>query len=512
MLGMSLPMRVAVFVLLTMLICIFTAVAVKAGRAGAVRLLSAHVPATVVVLILLVVVPASAWKLVTLWLHDVPVRFSEIEHAWKLGLRSLAEHGMSITSAPLYLILGPRNAGEARALVESSELPLQISGVPDGNPPLVWFVGPGAIFLACPGASQVSLLSRSALTETGGDDPAPTEQKGIFQETMDGARGFPSESENFGDFAGSHAGHNANAPGAAIYNVSNPGFDMGNSFGPGAFLEKSQPRSRSRTVRPQVDRAQMHDASERLSYVCELLRRHRSPYCPLNGIMSFLPQRFITLSEECAAELDQAAAADARVLQQKIGLRAALAVLVGGMEEESGFRELVRRFGREIALRNRIGKGNPDLWSDTTPELLESLGRHAAGAFEDNIYPLFRKDSNLTEIGNTKLYKLLCLSRLRINDRLTALLRNAYATEDKDSLNYTLPFLGCYFAATGDREDRRAFAASVFDRLIKQVNELDWHPEVRAADERFFLFRDLLLGLNAMLLIAIGILIWRLTT
>jgi len=181
---------------------------------------------------------------------------------------------------------------------------------------------------------------------------------------------------------------------------------------------------------------------------------------------------------------------------------------VGGMEQESGFRELVRRFGKEIAVRNRIGKGNNDIWSDTTPELLESIGRHAAGAFEDNIYPLFRKDSNLTEIGNTKLYKLLCLSRLRVNDRLTALLRNAYSAEPKD-LPYSMPFLGCYFAATGDREDRRAFSASVFDRLIKQVNELDWHPEVRAADERFFLFRDIFLGLNAILIVVIGILIWH---
>jgi hypothetical protein len=183
-------------------------------------------------------------------------------------------------------------------------------------------------------------------------------------------------------------------------------------------------------------------------------------------------------------------------------------VLVGGMEQESGFRELVRRFGKEIAFRNRIGKGNNELWSDTTSELLESLGRHAAGAFEDNIYPLFRKDSNLTEIGNTKLYKLLCLSRLRINDRLTALLRNAYATEEKD-LAWSLPILGCYFAATGDREDRRAFAASVFDRLLKQVNELDWHPEVRSSDERYYLFRDIFLGLNAVLLVIIGVLIWR---
>jgi hypothetical protein len=323
---------------------------------------------------------------------------------------------------------------------------------------------------------------------------------------MDGG-GFEAASPAFSDTSSGFAAEPSSRESARpnVFNVSNPGFDFGSSTSSPAV---SSPRSKSAAMRPQVDRTQLDEASEKLAYVCELLRRNRLPFCPLNGIMSFLPQQFITLSEECAADLGRAAEADARVLRKSLGLRAAVVVLVGGMEQESGFRELVRRFGKEIAFRNRIGKGNNELWSDTTSELLESLGRHAAGAFEDNIYPPFRKDSNLTEIGNTKLYKLLCLSRLRINDRLTALLRNAYATEEKD-LAWSLPILGCYFAATGDREDRRAFAASVFDRLLKQVNELDWHPEVRSSDERYYLFRDIFLGLNAVLLVIIGVLIWR---
>ena len=100
------------------------------------------------------------------------------------------------------------------------------------------------------------------------------------------------------------------------------------------------------------------------------------------------------------------------------------------------------------------------------------------------------------------------MSRLRINDRLTALLRQAYATQEKD-LATSLPILGCYFAATGDREDRRAFAASVFDRMLKQADEPVWHPEVRASDERYYLLRDIILVLNTVLLVLIGVLIWR---
>jgi hypothetical protein len=507
MMGLSLPVRVAVFVFLTLVLSAAVVVLIKYKTETGTRDIWDDLPKPILMIPMLLIIPAAAWKLVSLWLHEVPTRFPEIEQAWNHGLRALAEHGLSLTSAPLYLIVGPKNAGEARALVESSEIPMDICGQPDGNPSLVWFASRQAIFLVCPGACQVSLLSRSSLAEA--KSSAATQkgpEKGIFEQTMDGG-GLESPSSGFSEtssgFAAEPSPSEFTRPN--VFNVSNPGYDFGSSMSSPAA---SSPRSKSAAVRPQVDRAQLDEASEKLAYVCELLRRNRLPFCPLNGIMSFLPQQFITLSEECAGDLGRAAEADARVLRQSLGLRAAVVVLVGGMEQESGFRELVRRFGKEIAFRNRIGKGNNDLWSDTTSELLESLGRHAAGAFEDNIYPLFRKDSNLTEIGNTKLYKLLCLSRLRINDRLTALLRNAYATEEKD-LAWSLPILGCYFAATGDREDRRAFAASVFDRLLKQVNELDWHPEVRSSDERYYLFRDIFLGLNAVLLVIIGVLIWR---
>ena len=506
-LGLSLPARVGVSIFLTLALSAIAIVVKRSWATTGVRDIKGDWLNLVWMIPLLVIIPAAAWKLVSHWLHAGPKRFPEIDRAWNQGLRALAEHGLSVTSAPLYLIVGAKNAGEARALVECSEIPMDVVGQSEGNPPLVWFASRRAIFLVCPGASQVSLLSRSSLAETHTTvSSSRVLEKGIYQQSMDGGVGNSSSSGSpkagTGLAAAPPSGGNShpNAP-----PVSNSGFDFSSTMLSPAV---SGSRSKAAVAGPQVDLSQREQASEKLAYVCELLRRNRLPSCPVNGIMSFLPQRFITLSEECAADLGRAAEADARILRTSLGLRAAVVVLVGGMEQESGFRELVRRLGKEIALRHRIGKGNTDLWSDTTSELLESLGRLAAGAFEDNIYPLFRKDSDLSEIGNTKLYKLLCMSRLRINDRLTALLRQAYATQEKD-LATSLPILGCYFAATGDREDRRAFAASVFDRMLKQADEPVWHPEVRASDERYYLLRDIILVLNTVLLVLIGVLIWR---
>ncbi len=506
-LGMSLPTRVGVSVFLTLALSA-TVMAVNISRSATeVRALKDNLPNPVWMLPLLVIIPAAAWKLVSLWLREGASRFPEIERAWNQGLRALAEHGLSITSAPLYLIVGPKNAGEAKALVDCSTIAMEVRGQPEGNPPLVWFASRRAIFLVCPGVSQVSLLSRSSLAESNTTvSSSRVLEKGIFQKNMD-VGGVPNSSSGF---PRTGAGNEAKSPSGEYGRpnalpVPNPGFNFSSTIVSPAV---SDPCPKAAVPRPQVDLAQQEQASEKLAYVCELLRRNRPPFCPVNGIMSFLPQHLITLSEECAADLGRAAEGDARTLRTSLGLRAPVVVLVGGMEQESGFRELVRRLGKEIALRNRIGKGNNDLWSDTTPELLESLGRLAAGAFEDNIYPLLRKDSDLTEIGNTKLYKLLCMSRLRMTERLTSLLQYAYATQEKD-LASSLPILGCYFAATGDREDRRAFAASVFDRMLNQVDDPVWHPEVRASDDRYCLFRDIILLLNTVLMVLIGVLIWR---
>ena len=37
-----------------------------------------------------------------------------------------------------------------------------------------------------------------------------------------------------------------------------------------------------------------------------------------------------------------------------------------------------------------------------------------------------------------------------------------------------LPFAGCYFGATGPSEDRQAFVTSVFEKLVKLEEDVEW--------------------------------------
>jgi hypothetical protein len=168
----------------------------------------------------------------------------------------------------------------------------------------------------------------------------------------------------------------------------------------------------------------------------------------------------------------------------------------------------VRRVGRDAAMRQRFGKGfnvqNPPL-----PERLDALATHACGAFEDWVYALFREKKALAKPGNTKLYALLCNIRRNVRSRLANLMVAGYARDtDADAKSEPLMFGGCYFAATGETEDRQAFVKNVFDKLPEQQEELQWTEAAYAQDEKFQRLARLALTFDTLLLATLVVLVW----
>jgi hypothetical protein len=260
-------------------------------------------------------------------------------------------------------------------------------------------------------------------------------------------------------------------------------------------------------VEKRVVKLPQQDAIEqqrRLDYVCRLVRRIRQPLCPVNGILTLLPFGIIQRSAPEAIELQRALQRDLASVQQVLMVRCPVTAMIVGLEEESGFQELVRRVGRDRALGQRFGKG----FSLTNPPLaerMEALGAHACGAFEDWVYTLFREKGALSKPGNTKLYALLCKIRRNVQTRLGDILANGFGFDsDKESGNQTLLFGGCYFAATGDTEDRQAFAKGVFDKLPEQQEELEWTENAILQDQKYQTLANLsfCLGTGLLLLLA----------
>lgn len=248
---------------------------------------------------------------------------------------------------------------------------------------------------------------------------------------------------------------------------------------------------------------------EKLQHVCRLLRRARSPLCAVNGILALLPMPAIQGSIREAEELQRAVKSDLRTIDRTLELRCPVTALVVGMEQEPGFRELVRRVGRDRAAVQRFGQ-RYDLRSVATAEEMYSLCAHVCGAFEDWVYTLFREQGALSRPGNMQLYSLLCKVQLSVKNRLAEILAGGFGYDPQHTTEPPVLFSGCYFAAIGETEDRQAFAKGVFNKLIEEQEQVEWTPRALKANNRYLWLAYTGLILDAALVAAIGGMIaWR---
>ncbi|HEV2971190.1 MAG TPA: type VI secretion protein IcmF/TssM N-terminal domain-containing protein [Pirellulales bacterium] len=247
---------------------------------------------------------------------------------------------------------------------------------------------------------------------------------------------------------------------------------------------------------------------ERLQYVCQLLRRAREPLCAINGVLTLLPLRLIQGNQRETDELQRAVRSDMRSVGRVLELQCPVTALVVGMEEESGFRELVRRVGHERATVQRFGQ-RYDLRSIATAEEMSALCAHVCGAFEDWVYTLFREQGALSRPGNTQLYGLLCKVRLTVKHRLSAILAGAFGYDPHRTQENPVLFSGCYFAAIGNVEDRQAFVKGVFNKLAEEQEQIEWTPRALRNNRRYLWAAYLGFGLDAALALLLG---WMIAT
>ncbi|MGC3967855.1 MAG: hypothetical protein QM775_10930 [Pirellulales bacterium] len=111
------------------------------------------------VLLMVLLIPLIVRKTVQLWLDTETARFPDVDYAWKAGLEALAANGISLTSAPVFVILGSSGERQERALLDDPALKLRVAGVPEGPAPLHWYAGKEAIYLFCTDTSWTSALA-----------------------------------------------------------------------------------------------------------------------------------------------------------------------------------------------------------------------------------------------------------------------------------------------------------------------------------------------------------------
>jgi hypothetical protein len=221
---------------------------------------------------------------------------------------------------------------------------------------------------------------------------------------------------------------------------------------------------------------------QRLENVCGMLRRHRHPVCPANGILTLLPFDMLKAGAQDVAELERAIAADLTTIYRELQLRCPVTAVVVGMEQERGFRELIRRIGREGATRQRFGQ-RFDVRVRATEEELRKFSSHVCGTFEDWVYTLFREDQALAHPGNTFLYALLCKVRRTMKQRLGDVLGKGFGSERQDD-DAPILFSGCYFSASGPKSDRQAFVRGLLNKLYDEQEDIEWTEDALREDNR----------------------------
>jgi hypothetical protein len=261
-----------------------------------------------------------------------------------------------------------------------------------------------------------------------------------------------------------------------------------------------------------LDQQEISEQQRRLAYVCRLIRRQRQPLCPINGILTLLPFVLIQRSPAERSAIEGAAEKDLSTILRVLMVRCPVTALVVGMEEVSGFQELVRRVGHEAAVGRRFGKGYSDedppdyRWGPVTPEGLRALCAHACGSFEDWVYALFREQAAWRQWrDNTRLYSLLVKIRRDVQGRLADILARGFAFEGREEdQGDGLLFGGCYFAAVGDTENRQAFVRNVFEKLPEQEEEVQWTKAAIRRDDRL---QRIVQGIFAICTLLIAVLV-----
>jgi hypothetical protein len=501
--GVSLPARVAILTWVFLLVSVITAFLgfyLTRDRVAWEYWLNPLRVVTIVALLFLI--PVVVYYLLKMWLEGEESLFPDIDYAWKAGLEELRRHDLNLMDVPIFLVLGSDGEVAEKSLFDASRLSLRVREVPGGPAALHWYANPDGIYLVC---TDTSCLSKLAAVARSAQEQ---EKSGAVPATSPGPAGGIRGTIVAGDPLRS-----SDAP--AVADSGAPESPEGGGLPPGADIRGTMQVGGGGLETPEVAAAaqkrpvtlaagEANELERRLEYVCKLLRRVRQPLCPINGMLTLLPYGLIKRGPREGVEVQRALQRDMRTVRQSLKLRFPVTALVTGMEEESGFRELVRRVGRDRAAGQRFGRGF-SLWTPPLPERLEALCAHSCGAFEDWAYALFRERGSLSKPGNTRLYALLCQIRRNVRKRLANILVAGYG-HDPDPQPEGPPglFGGCYFAATGESEDRQAFVKGVFDKLPDQQHELEWADEALIDDDRFQRLALGGLALDCLLLLALA--------
>jgi hypothetical protein len=434
------------------------------------------------ILFLLLVV--FSWLAYGLWAllaaGDAEAEFPDVQSAWGEAMRRLDSAGMRVGDAPLFLVLGRPTAG-LDALFLAAGVKEIIRTPSQGEPPIRVYAWDEAIFVVCPGASAwgrfcSEVTNPAAEGDWSGAAPNP------------GATLDPG-----GAFAGADPMLRAEME-ELLRESSQRELNFTEQTRLRELVEtlqSAQAPAKRKIVFPEDERARQ---TRRLRYLCQLIRRDRRPWCPINGVLVLVPW--------AVAESDDAARIGCGVLEQELDAarevfqeRYPTFALVSDLETAQGFDEFRLGFRADM-LKQRIGQRVP-LVPVGKAEDVSGLVGNAARWIGLSVLPAWisrflrlevgpdvRQTPGVSNTHNRNLY-LLMHAVFERGPRLAELLaRGIPPVGGTDELASVPMFGGLYLAATGRDGKQQAFVEGVFQRVLESQNAVSWSPEALADDAR----------------------------
>ncbi|MGY8749458.1 MAG: type VI secretion protein IcmF/TssM N-terminal domain-containing protein [Pirellulales bacterium] len=425
---------------------------------------------------LLIAIPVTVRSLVRIWIRGEESLFPDLDYAWTAGLHALASNGLSVRSIPIYLVLGSRSEQQEKSLFVASGVGMRVEGVPAGPASIHWYANPDGIYICCSDASWCSGLA-SLREELMTDAAGIGQTYGADRKTavsLPAASPSPAGVEpgaNSDDLSGTMLLDQFLVP-AAPSEMPPDNNQSELEAGPEHNIDEDV--MLAAPTEPVVLSQQYSTGSlQELQYLCKLLKQIREPICCINGVVSLVQLEAIHGTGDEMDELYKAIRGDLETIQYATQVKAPITTLIVGMERERGFRELLRRVGKERARVQRFGKRYDVQVVPDAAQML-NLSAHVCGAFEDWCYTLFREEKSLSRPGNTKLYELLAKVRLGWKSRLGEILKHTVGTGETSTAADPPLYCGCYVAACGETPDRQGFVKGFLDKLKDEQEFVEW--------------------------------------
>jgi type IV/VI secretion system ImpK/VasF family protein len=432
--------------------------------------------------------------------------YPDIDRVMMEGFQQLAASGISVSTTPIFIVLGTQDFAINRRLLEAANLKTPIVSPKSGEGPLSIHASKEAIWIMPHHCNAISRLSNSSHSPPAKSTQASRnerdEEDDDIQGTMVVEESIPDldDEDDDGDWGAGAGGKDddSGVPGGTIQLTDD--FDLGNKKG----------SISSSVVQKRIQVQDLADTEDRLRHICAILRNTRKNICPINGLVTTIPFELIESNEE---QLSIALQADLKVLRNELQVRVANTLLVTGMENEPGFIAMTMRLGSQRTKKARIGKGS-EVWVSPENKRLAALAKHATAVFEDLCFELFQEEDRFQDKQNTKLFSLLSRMRGAFAQNLSKIMETGFGFDplrQPELSDIQFLFSGCYFIACGTKKDRQAFVPSAINKVIEVGGDREWVKDVsqkNTRDRRIANVIALVAGLGSLIAIVAMLTLW----